>query len=160
MPVVARAAGLVSVAVLGSLALVGLIGNSALSGSSRATLAQHWPKAESDARRAIRWAPWSFEGWQALGEAQLQQGKLGDARASFREAIAKDSSQWNLWLDLALASEGRARTRAAERALALNPRSPEIAPIRPALGLPPRVSADSAIGSAPISCDERVSVEG
>jgi O-antigen ligase len=137
LPVASRVAGLALVAVLGSASLVALIGNTALAGSSRATLAEDWSEAESDARRAIRWAPWSFEGWAALGEAQLQQGKLAEARASFREAIAKDSSQWSVWLDLAFASTGQARTAAARKALALNPRSPEIAPVRPALGLPP-----------------------
>jgi O-antigen ligase/polysaccharide polymerase Wzy-like membrane protein len=119
----------------GAFAFVGLISNSALSASNRATLREDWPQAEAEARKAIRWAPWSSEGWRLLGEADLQQAKLVSARVSFRKAIAKDRGDWNLWLDLALASEGKARRAAASAALRLNPHSQVIAQIRPLLGL-------------------------
>jgi hypothetical protein len=52
------------------------------------------------------------------------------ARASYREAIRTDPDASRLWLDLAVASKGRARSRAAEQALRLNPLSPEIAAAR------------------------------
>jgi O-antigen ligase len=116
-------------------AFVGLISNSALSASARAADAENWRRAESQARKAIDWAPWSLAGWQLLGEAQLQQAKLSAARASFRRAIAKDHRDWSLWLDLALASEGASRRHAAATAARLNPLSPEIARLRTGLGL-------------------------
>jgi cytochrome c-type biogenesis protein CcmH/NrfG len=109
----------------------------ALATSADATLAEDWSDAEAEARKATRWAPWSAAGWRQLGEAQIQQGELGEARSSFRRALEKDPRDWALWLDLALASEGPARTEAARAALRLNPLSPQIAALRPYLGLPP-----------------------
>ena len=123
--------------VAAALSLVGFLGNRAIAESERAAGADDADLAEAEARRAIRWTPWSAHGWQALGEAQLQHLQLADARRSFRRALAKDPEDWNLWLNLAFASEGAEQRRAAERALALNPLSSEIARVRPAIGLPP-----------------------
>jgi len=72
-----------------------------------------------------------------VGEAQLAQRRPAQARASFRKAIGKDPHDWELWVDLALASPQPARRRAALVALDLNPLSPEIAQSRPLLGLGP-----------------------
>jgi hypothetical protein len=132
-----RAVALAAALTATACAFVGLIPNLALAASTKATSAEDWREAESQARKAIRWAPWSSEGWQLLGEAQLQQAELAAARVSFSRAIAKDRSDWNLWLDLAFASTGRARSHAAAAALRLDPLSPEIDQVRPALGLPP-----------------------
>jgi O-antigen ligase/polysaccharide polymerase Wzy-like membrane protein len=112
------------------LAFVGLVGNTAMSSSRSAAQTEDWPRAESRARKAIQWAPWSAAAWQQLGEVQLQQAKLAAARMSFRKGIAKDANSWNLWLDLAFASSGPAAHRAALTAYRLNPRSPEIAAVR------------------------------
>lgn len=131
----ARVVGSAVVAALGAFALVWLIGNSAVSASSSATTKEHWATAAAQARKASRWAPWSSEGWRLLGESELQQARFAAARRSFTKAIAKSPSDWNLWLDLALASGGDAKRRAAQEALRLNPRSPEIAQIAPSLGL-------------------------
>jgi Flp pilus assembly protein TadD len=120
-----------------SFAFVGLVSATALATSADAVLADDWRKAEAQARKATRWAPWSAAGWRQLGDAQLQQGKLAEARSSFRRALEKDPRDWGLWLDLALASEGQARSEAARVALRLNPLSPQIAALRPYLGLPP-----------------------
>ena len=79
--------------------------------------------------------PWSSIGWERLGDAQYQAGHLADARVSYAKAISKDSRNWQLWLDLALANTGTARHDDATRALALNPLSPEIACIAPSLNL-------------------------
>jgi Flp pilus assembly protein TadD len=81
--------------------------------------------------------PWSSDPWQMVGEAQLAQGRRAAARASFRKAITKDRRDWELWVDLALASPQPDRRRAALVALRLNPLSPEIAQSRPLLGLGP-----------------------
>ena len=133
----ARAAVVVLLLVAALAALGGVVGNRTLDRSRQATVEERFADATAEARRAARLAPWSAEPLQALGEAQLQQGKLAEARRSFRRAIAKDGGDWELWLDLAYASDGTARRTAALRALKLNPLSPEIASIRPALGLPP-----------------------
>jgi hypothetical protein len=101
---------------------VGLMANTAASASREAALAENWTRAAAEARRASRWAPWSAQGWQALGEARLQQGHLREARASLRQALAKEPRNWSLWLDLAFASKGRERREALRHAVELNPR--------------------------------------
>lgn len=132
------------VAVVVAFALVGLIGNSALSASANATAKENWHTADAQARKATNWAPWSSEGWRLLGESELEQAKFAAARLNFQKAIAKSPKDWNLWLDLALASGGTAKRRAALEALRLNPRSPEIAQIAQSLGLRKGVSGAGA----------------
>ena len=85
-----------------------------------------WRNAEDAARSARALQPWSPEPWRLLGEAQLAQGLLAPARRSFRAGLAEDPDEWELWLDLGLASEGAARRRAFEQASRLNPLSPEL----------------------------------
>ena len=111
-------------------AFVGLVGNMALAQSAEAARAGDWDEAAAKARRAADWAPWSPEPWQRLGQAQLAEGDLDAARASFRTALGKDERDWNLWFDLARASAGAAQRDALARATALNPLSPEIAQFR------------------------------
>jgi len=124
--------GVLAVAVLAG---IGLVGNRATAASANAVLVRNYARAESQARRAIDWEPWSSAGWQALGDAQYQQGKVAAARASYGRALAKDRANWELWLDVALTSRGAAQTRAAREAQRLNPLAPEIQSIAPALGL-------------------------
>jgi O-antigen ligase len=112
-----------------------LVGNKALADARTAARESRWDAAESRARRAVTLQPWSAEPWQALGEAQLQAGDLPAARQSFRNGIATSSRDWQLWLDLALASDGKARAAAAQQALALNPLSTEIRRIQTYLGI-------------------------
>ena len=116
--------------VLAAVAFVGLVGNMALAQSADAARAGDWGESESKARRAATWAPWSPEPWQKIGEAQLARGELAAAQDSFRKAIAKDERDWELWLDLARASEGPALERALAEATRLNPLSPEVAQLR------------------------------
>jgi len=115
---------------LAAVAFVGLVGNMALAQSADAARAGDWGESESKARRAATWAPWSPEPWQKIGEAQLARGELAAAQASFRKAIAKDERDWELWFDLARASEGPALQRALAEATRLNPLSPEVAQLR------------------------------
>jgi O-antigen ligase len=110
--------------------LLGLLGNGAVSASSKSTDAGHYSRAESQARRATHFAPWSAEPWRRLGEAQAVAGDLAAARASFRKAITKDRRDWTLWFELADASRGAERQRALAEASLLNPLSPEIADLR------------------------------
>src|SRR5207244_12521462 len=63
--------------------LLGLLGNAAVSASSKSTDTGHYARAESQARRAMHFAPWSAEPWRRPGEAQALAGDLAAARASF-----------------------------------------------------------------------------
>jgi len=122
-------------ALAGSAALVGfvvlaLLGNAAVSASSKSTDAGHYSRAQTQARRATNFIPWSAEPWRRLGEAQVLAGQPAAARKSFRKAIAKDRGDWTLWFELAETSSGVGRARALAEASRLNPRSPEIAAAR------------------------------
>jgi tetratricopeptide (TPR) repeat protein len=115
-----RLKALVGVAALMGFALLGLLGNSAISASSKSTDAGRLGLAERQARRAMHFAPWSSEPWRKLGEAQSLAGDLAGARASFRKAIAKDRRDWTLWFELAEVSRGAERKRALAEAARLN----------------------------------------
>jgi O-antigen ligase/polysaccharide polymerase Wzy-like membrane protein len=117
-------------AALVGLVLLGLLGNSAVSASSKSTEAGHLARAESQARRAMNFAPWSAEPWRRLAEAQVVAGNGAAARESFRKAITKDRRDWTLWFELGTASSGVERQRALNEASRLNPLSPEIAAAR------------------------------
>ena len=86
--------------------------------------------SEGSARRAARLQPWSAEPWRVIGESQLERGELAAARASFREGLSRDDGDWELWTDLALASEGEAKRDALARAISLNPREPDLMELR------------------------------
>jgi hypothetical protein len=116
-----RAALLVAVVLLAIPAFVGLIGNSAHASSAEAVVASDWDKAESEARKASRWAPWSSQPWQLLGQAKLAEGDRAGARAAFLEAIEKDRQNWELWFGLAGSTDGREQRRAFQEAWKLNP---------------------------------------
>ena len=116
-----RLPALAVVTALFGFALVGLLGNSAVSASSKARNAGNYAQAEADARRAMNFAPWSFEPWQKLGEAQYLAGNVVAARASFRKAVAKDPNDWTLWYELAYATKGAESKRAYAKASRLNP---------------------------------------
>lgn len=72
-----------------------------------------------------------------LAEAQRLAGDNKGARQSYREALARDDGDYQVWLGFAFAAAGDARRDAATEALRLNPLAPEINSIRPFLGLPP-----------------------
>jgi tetratricopeptide (TPR) repeat protein len=123
-----RYAGAGVAVALAAAALVGLVGASANTASQDAAEGSppDYEKAEDEARKARTWAPWSSEPWQRLGEAQLASGDNAAARSSFRDAIEKEPSNWQLWFDLAQASSGVEQRRAVAEAKRLNPRSPEL----------------------------------
>jgi hypothetical protein len=129
--------GLLALALtLAAFALVGLIGNSAVAASRRAAAEADARKAEAEARRATRWAPWSSEPWRLLARAELAQGERETAHGSLLRALAKDRRNWRLWYELALATGGAEQRRALAAAARLNPLAPEIAALRRALRLP------------------------
>jgi Flp pilus assembly protein TadD len=134
-----RGAAVAATVLVGALATIGLVGNSAVRGSDAARRAGDWDRAASEARMARTWQPWSPRPWLALGKAQLGAGLVADARASFRRAVSIDPGDWQVWYELARASRGRARIRALESAVALYPRSGLLAGHRGATGRRGRV---------------------
>jgi O-antigen ligase len=123
-----RLTGLVATAGLFGFALLGLLGNSAVSASSKSTDGGHYARAESQAHDATRYASWSPEPWRKLGEAQQLSGNVRAARVSFRKAIEKDPRDWTLWYELALASRGVERRQAYAEASRLNPLDDRLKP--------------------------------
>jgi hypothetical protein len=115
-------------AALAGFALLGLLGNSAVSASSKSTDAGHYVRAKSQARSATHYAPWSSEPWRKLGEAQALAGDLAAARVSFRKAIAKDRGDWTLWFELGDVTSGAERKRALAQASRLNPLDTRLRP--------------------------------
>jgi hypothetical protein len=122
-----------------------LVGNMFLSRANAAATSGQWAAAAKDAKRASSWLPWSTDPQRQLGEAQLAQGNTKAAQASFHSAIDKDRTDWNLWLDLARASNGKAQAGALAQATRLNPLSPEITELKTELGS----SGGIAIGAKP-----------
>jgi len=116
-----RIAGTLVVLVVGAFVLVTLLGNSALSASTTALQDGNVKEAESQARSAMTWVPWSGEPWRRLGEAQDRAGRIAAARTSFAKAVQKEQNDWTLWLELGLASRGAARRTALIHAAMLNP---------------------------------------
>ena len=132
-PRLGRSAGTAALALaslLGLAALAGFVGNQAAASASDALDAEHLSAAAHDAKRARRWEPWSPEPWRLLGEARLQAGRVEEARGSFLRGIREDKRDWELWLDLALASRGAQRQAALTRVAALNPLSSELRDVR------------------------------
>jgi hypothetical protein len=124
----ARVVGIGVATLLAGLVFVALLGNTALEKSDAAAGAGHWRAAEQQARKAIRWTPWSSEGWQRLAEAQTALHDRAAARRSLARALAKDSGDWVLWLDLAGVTRGAAQASAIRQAFRLNPRGSELVP--------------------------------
>lgn len=120
-----------------AVAFVGLVGNTALSESAEAARAGDWDRSIQQADRAKTWAPWSAEPYERLGEAHLARGDTAKAQAAFRRAIEKAPRDWELWLGVARASEGRERQEALAQAAKLNPLSPEIRQFRAELAAEP-----------------------
>jgi O-Antigen ligase len=126
----ARGAAVAATLVVAVVFFATLVGNTAIANSDAAVEDGNWSKAADEARKARRWAPWSSEPWQRLGEARLGQGAFADAEHDFREAIEREPRDFELWLDLARATDGPERAAALRRATELNPLSPEIEDFR------------------------------
>jgi hypothetical protein len=120
-----RATTVIPVA-LCALTLLAFLGNQAVADASNASDRLAWSEAADAARRARSLQPWSPEPWRLLGEVELADGSLPAARRYFRSGLREDPDDWELWLDLGLASEGTARRAAFARAATLNPLSPEL----------------------------------
>jgi O-antigen ligase len=132
-----RSVGLALALVLAAFAFVGLLGNRALSAANDAAEHRRPAQEETQARKAMRWAPWSSEGRRLLAESQYARGNVVAARKTLREALAEDANNWELWFNLAAASPGRARVVALRSARRLNPLSPELDEYVSSLGRSP-----------------------
>jgi hypothetical protein len=134
-----RSLALVVAAGLVVCALVAHVGNRATGDAAEALSRGDARTAGVDAARARTWKPWSYEPWQLLGESQVTEGADQAAVASFRHAVALDHGQWSVWLDLALAEQGRDRASALARAADLNPL--DVGSARPYLPMPTPLKA-------------------
>jgi hypothetical protein len=112
--------------VLSALAFTSVLGNVPLGRSREALDASRLTKAAAEARTARRWAPWSSEPLRLLGEAQLATGNTTQAHRSFLAGLDRDPVNWELWVDLALASSGAEKRFALDHARRLNPRSEQV----------------------------------
>ncbi|MGZ6668703.1 MAG: O-antigen ligase family protein, partial [Solirubrobacteraceae bacterium] len=110
-------------------AFVGLIGNIALSRADDAVLHGQGRIAATQGAKAHRWAPWSAQALKDLGDGRLLLGQKRSGLAALNAAAAKDPGDWEIWFDIAAATDGSARRAALARAKALNPYSPEIADV-------------------------------
>ena len=133
--ITSRGVSLAIVVGLGALSFVTMTGNRYLGQASAALDRADTAAAERDARRAEDWAPWSTDALERRADAALADGSVARARRLYREALAKDDGDWELWLGLALASEGDAQRRALDRAASLNPLGTQIGQLREQLGV-------------------------
>src|SRR5438270_2999224 len=152
LPRPARGAALAGAVALAAVGFVGLIGDGALDASARAASSERWQQSASEARKAIRWLPWSAEAWRRLAVAQSHLGDVLVARAIVGEAIAKSPDEWRPWVSLMRLSTGRAQRQALRQAARLNPRDPEVVQFLLAPGsLTQRWSYDDAWTGWPVA---------
>ena len=118
----ARAILLGAAGVCAAFTVVALVGNIAVSRAQSAVNDGRYGKAESNARRATEWAPWSARSWVLLGQAQAGLSRDPEAVDSLRRAVASDPTNYRYWLGLAAVAQGRERVRALQEAFRLNPR--------------------------------------
>ena len=121
-----RLAAVAATLALAGFSFVSVMANVPLDSAQAAAAQGDWAASAVDARKAIRWAPWSSEPLRLLGEAQLAQADVAGARSTFTRALAKDPHRWQLWVDLALASSGAEKRRALAAAERLDPRDSSI----------------------------------
>ena len=117
-----RALMLVAAGVCAAFAFVALVGNIAISRAQNAVNDQRYARAESNARRATDWAPWSARSWLLLGQAQARLGKDEPRSRASGAPSPTTRANYRYWLGLAAVAQGRERVRALQEAFRLNPR--------------------------------------
>jgi hypothetical protein len=126
-----RIAAVAAATAVAAFAFVGLMGNLAISAANNAAADRNWNESAKQAHRAIRWAPWSSEAWQLLGNAEYALGKRNDAYRSLMHGVRKDPNNWSIWFDAASAAPSKElELKAYNRAAALNPLGPDIEMLR------------------------------
>jgi O-antigen ligase len=119
---------------LGSVAV-----NTPLARARKAYERLDFTQAAAEARRARDRAPWSSNALKLLARAELSLGHRRRARTILLEAVTKSPGDWELWRDLASASQPRAAMAALDHALALNPRENELEALRRSLDAEPEL---------------------
>jgi hypothetical protein len=115
-----RAAGVAASLLLAVVAFVGVVGSSALAASERALGKGKYGEAASQAKKASSWWRWSPEPWRELGDIAAEQNDNAAAARYYREALAKDDTDWELWYDLSTVTTGAESNRALAKAVRLN----------------------------------------
>jgi len=115
----------------GALAFLGLLGNRPLARSGSDLRQGNYAAAASAAIEARRWAPWSSQPWEQLAVVRLARGDRAGGRVAYREAVAKDPHDWQLWLGLASVSSGAERARSLTVLKTLHPGISSTEPAQP-----------------------------
>ena len=92
-------------------------GNERLASARAALSSGDDARATADARSALRFAPFSAEAWEVIGDARRDP-------AAYRRGISLDRNDWSLWFQLAAATSGEPRRLALREAARLNPLGP------------------------------------
>jgi hypothetical protein len=110
---------------LAGCAFVLLTGNRKLDSAADAAY-RGSPALESRARTAESWVPWSPDPPRWRATVELRRGHRSEGRRLLEKALARDSTDWSLWVEMAAASDGASRARALRTALRLDPRGGEV----------------------------------
>ena len=132
----ARRAAVALATVAAAVALVGLVGASALEEARRSLARGDAAGAVRNANRATRWQPWSVEGLLVEGRARLALGDRGTARVLFARAAAREPNDYRTWLALAAVTRGDVAEAAVLRARTLNPQAVRAVPGSPGAASP------------------------
>ena len=92
-------------------------GNERLASARAALSSGDDARAAADARSALRFAPFSADAWEVIGDAT-------HSAAAYRRGISLDRNDWNLWFQLAAVTNGEPHRLAAREAARLNPFGP------------------------------------
>jgi O-Antigen ligase len=111
------------VAVFTLAALVGLVGNVALSRGRSDMGSGHYGAALSQASAAERWMPWSCEPYLLMGQAQQAAGRRAQAAADYRRGLAKDPNVEDAWAGLSHVTVGPVHRHAIRQVLRIDPLS-------------------------------------
>jgi O-antigen ligase/polysaccharide polymerase Wzy-like membrane protein len=85
--------------------LLAYTGNAALSAAQDAAQRGDFASAQSHARAAHRWQPYSPQPWVVLGDTATAAARVG----AYRHAVDLDPKDWSLWQRLAGAATGELR---------------------------------------------------
>jgi hypothetical protein len=105
-----------------TVSLLLLVSDSRLASAREALAHARFADAIDRSRHAVRWAPWSSEPWQLIGDAESFNHREDRARLAYLRALKRDTSSWLLWEDLRFVSSGPERIHAARQVQRLNPR--------------------------------------
>jgi len=92
-------------------------GNARLASARAALSTGDDAQAAADARAALRFAPFSADAWEVIGDATHR-------AEAYRRGIALDRNDWSLWHELAAVTRGEPHRLAEREAARLNPFGP------------------------------------